>query len=340
MRSASVFILLIAMACGCSRQEKFVEQRMQMATVVEIQVLAPPSDEAGARKAMDAAFKAIAAVERELSWFEKSNDLARIRSAQPGDILKLTDWTWGSLKLARSITAETDGIYDVCAGPVIRLWGFGPDKKRRVPTEEQIQEALRRTGADKLVLLDSQQAVSTVVAGVEVDLSSLAAGFAVDRAAEALFACGYSNFLVNGGGEIRMSSTGSKTWRIGIQVPSEDAAIDDFFPNRVIKLGNGCVSTSGSYRNFFAAGTNAYAHIVNPHTGRPVQSDTVSVTTWATNCTLADAWSTALFALPVDKALALADRLPEIECLIVQVPEKGSKKFRFLESRDFAKKTR
>ena len=184
-------------------------------------------------------------------------------------------------------------------------------------------------------MLDGPRAVSSVVADVEVDLSSLAAGFAVDRAAEALLACGCSNFLVNGGGEIRAASTSDKTWRIGIQVPAEDAGLDQFFPDRVIKMKNGSVSTSGSYRNFFKAGTNAYAHIVNPKTGRPVMSDTVSVTTWATTCTIADAWSTALFTMPASNAVALAERRSDVSCLIVQIPEKGGRKFRFTASKGF-----
>ena len=335
---SQIFLFLTA-AClaACSRQEKFVEQRYQMHTVVEIQVLAPKSEAAATRAAMAAAFDAMAKVERELSWFEEGNDLARIRAAAPGTVVPVSQWTWDSLVLARGITSETDGLYDVCAGPIIRLWGFGPKATKSVPTDAEIKEALAHTGSDNLVMIEGQHAVSSVVAGVDVDLSSLAAGFAVDRASEALLSMGCSNFLVNGGGEIRSSSTGGKTWRIGIQVPAEDAAVDVYFPDRVIALKNGSVSTSGSYRNFFKAGTNAYAHIVNPKTGVPIKSETVSVTSWSTNCTLADAWSTALFTLPASNAVALADAHADVSCLIVLSPEKGGKKFRFIASKKFGK---
>ena len=338
-RLCGAALLICASLCSCSRQEKFVEQRMQMATVTEIQVLAPARDEARARAAMQSAFAAIDAVEANLSWFKPDSDPARIRRAQPGEVVKVSPWTFQSLELARSITKLTDGIYDVCAGPIIRLWGFGPGKTNRVPTDAELAAALLRTGMDKLVLLGAQQAVSSVVAGVDVDLSSLAAGFAVDRAAEALLAAGYSNFLVNGGGEIRTSSLGRKVWRIGVQVPTEDSAPGEYMQDRVLKLRTASISTSGSYRNFYKAGTSTYAHIVNPKTGRPLRSDTVSVTTWAENCTLADAWSTALFAVPVERAIELANRLPEVECLVVQHPASGNKSFRFLYSDAFRRET-
>jgi len=332
-------IVLLACLAACSRQEHFVEQRLQMHTMVEIQVLALARDAQSVRRSMDAAFAAMAKVENELSWFEKENDLARIRRAAAGQVVPVAPLVLESLQLARRLNQLSGGMYDVCAGPIIRAWGFGPGKTNSVPSEREIADALARSGMDKLVILADRQTVSTVVAGVDVDLSSLAAGCAVDKAAEALLAGGCSNFLINGGGEIRTASSGRKTWRIGIQVPAENAAFDAFFPDRIIKLKNGCVSTSGSYRNFYQAGSNTYAHIVNPATGRPAKTDTISVTTWAETCTRADAWSTALFALPAARALALADQLPEVECLIVESPAPGSKKFRFHYSKEFAHRT-
>jgi len=328
-------MLLLAGLAACSRQEQFAEQRLQMHTIVEIKVLAPARDEQAVRRTMGTAFAAMAAVEKELSWFEKENDLARIRRAVAGQVVPVSPLVLASLQLARRLNQLSGGMYDVCAGPLIRAWGFGPGKTNSVPSEHAIADTLARSGMDKLVILADRQAVSTVVAGVDVDLSSLAAGCAVDQAAAALLAGGCSNFLINGGGEIRTASTGRKTWRIGIQVPAENAAFDTFFPDRIITLKNGCVSTSGSYRNFYKAGSNTYAHIVNPMTGRPAKTDTISVTTWAESCTLADAWSTALFALPAARALTLADQLPELECLIVERPAPGSNQFRFHYSKEF-----
>lgn len=306
-----------------------------MATIVQIQVLAPRRAAPHVHAALRDAFAAIDAVEQELSWFRTNNDLARIHAAQPGEIVTLSPWTWQALLLAREIHEKTDGMYDVCAGPIIRAWGFGPGKTNRIPEDTELAAARARSGMDKLVFLPHLQAVSTVVSGIEVDLSSLAAGFAVDRAAETLFAHGFSNFLVNGGGEIRVSSIGSKLWRIGIQVPEENAPDYLYFRDRVVSLRSGAISTSGSYRNFHLAGTNRFIHIINPRTGRPLLTSTVSVTTYADTCTRADAWSTALFCLPVSQALARAEHEPNLECLIVEAPAPNAHTFTFHSSSRF-----
>ncbi len=333
-RPLLVLVLPLVLA-ACGRQQKFVQERFQMATTVQIQVLAPARDAPRVAAAMQNAFAAIDAVEREMSWFRDDNDLARIRAAQPGDIISVTSWTWQALLLARTVNSLSDGMYDVCAGPLIRAWGFGPGKTNRVPLHAELTAALARSGMDKLVLLPDRHAVSVSVAGVELDLSSLAAGFAVDCAADALRASGMRNFLVNGGGEIRVASSGSKRWRIGIQVPDDRAADDLYLRDRVIALRHGAVSTSGSYRNFHLDGTNRYMHIVNPRTGAPLQTDTLSVTTWADSCVRADAWSTALFGLSISQALAVAEREAELECVIVQAPAPGTRTYRFHYSSGF-----
>jgi thiamine biosynthesis lipoprotein len=188
---------------------------------------------------------------------------------------------------------------------------------------------------DKLVLIPGQCAVSTVVAGVHVDLSSVAKGLAADAAAKALKANGFNNFLVNAGGEIRTSSDGSKRWHVGIQVPKEDAPANEVFADRVLEMENGAVATSGSYRQYVRRGTNTYSHIVDPRTGRPLRTATVSVTVRAAECAVADAWATALYTLPAEDAVALAAGTEGIECLIIERPAEGSEMYRFRATEEF-----
>ncbi|MCX7847306.1 MAG: FAD:protein FMN transferase [bacterium] len=334
-RFLPIVVASLLVLAACSRQQKFTAQRFQMATRVEIQILASPRDATRVHTALQDAFAAIDAVEQQLSWFRTNNDLARIRLAPPGTILFLTNWTWQALLLARDLYNKTAGHYDVAAGPLIRAWGFGPGKTNRIPDEAELAAARARSGMDKLILLPHLCAVSTSVAGVDIDLSSLAAGFAVDRAAERLLAHGFSNFLVNGGGEIRVSSTGAKRWRIGIQVPDEHAPDNLYLRDRILALRHGAVSTSGSYRNFHRAGTNVFIHLINPRSGRPLHTSTVSVTTWADSCARADAWSTALFCLPVSQALALVELEPQLECLILEAPTNSLSGYRFSSSSGF-----
>jgi thiamine biosynthesis lipoprotein len=144
-----------------------------------------------------------------------------------------------------------------------------------------------------------------------------------------LKASGLVNFLVNAGGEIRTSSDGRKRWHVGIQVPREGAPADEVFSDRVLELKNGAVATSGNYRRYIRHGTNSYSHIVDPRSGRPLRTDTVSVTVQASQCAVADAWATALYTLPAAEAVVLAEVTEGIECLVIECPEERGGPYRF-----------
>jgi len=335
MRTILICVSIGLLFGACSRPQKFIEQRYQMATTTQIQLMAPPRQARAAREAIDNAFGAIDQVEQVASWFIVTSDPSRISAAPAGTVVMVSPLMMRMLVKARDLTQATGGRYDVSAGPVIRLWGFGPDKTNRVPSEAQIKAALDVTGMNKIVLMPDRNAVSTVVAGMQCDVSSLAAGLAADEATRVLLEAGFVNFLVNAGGEIRTSSDGSKIWNVGIQVPTPDSGAGEYISNRVLTMTNQSVSTSGSYQKYFSRGTNTYTHIVDPVSGRPVDSDTISVTVLADECMDADGWSTALFCLPAEDAIALADATPGIECLVVERLAPGEKEFRFLSSKGF-----
>ena len=311
--------------------EKFTEQRQQMGTFVNIQVLASSADSGKVQKAMGSAFKVIDELEQKTSRFLPESDPSKIENIKLNQIIKVSPWTWKCFELANEINRKTFGFYDITAGPLVDLWGFGKNKKQEVPSDKKINSALEIVGWRKVCLLEDFKAVSSVVAGVQIDLSSVAKGLAADVAVETLLEKGFTNVLVNAGGEIRSSSSGKKVWRVGIQVPDEN-----FFANgkkhlkdKVVKLKNSSVATSGSYLNYFKRGTNNYSHIINPKTGKPAQTETVSVTVFAKKCAVADAWATGLFMLPATEAIKLANQNPEIKCLIIERPLPGKKTFRF-----------
>ena len=239
------------------------------------------------------------------------------------------------LKIASEISIITDGKYDVTIAPLIRLWGFGTDSSNHLPSAIEISNALTTVGINKYILLDQQMALSTSVHNVDIDLSSVAKGIAADTAADVFLKSGLSNFLINAGGEIRVSSTGEKVWQIGIQVPLENSLPDEFIKERILKLENAGIATSGNYRNYFKDGSNTYSHIINPVDGKPIKTKTLSVTVIAEKCGLADAWATGLFTIQADKAVKLADSIPDIECLIIERPDASNEGFKYYYSANF-----
>jgi len=321
---------------GCSRVtiKRFTEQRQQMGTFVNIQVLAPSDKEKKVQEAMNSAFKKVDELEQKTSRFLENSDPSKIEKLKLNEILKVSSQSWECFKIADEINKKTFGFYDITAGPLVDIWGFGRKDKKEVPSENQINLALKITGWEKICLLGNLQAVSTTVSGVQIDFSSVAKGLAADIAVETLLKVGFTNLLVNAGGEIRTSSSGEKVWQVGIQIPDEETLKSQYFKNKIIKLKNSAVATSGSYLNYFKRGTNNYSHIINPKTGRPAQTETVSVTVFAKECALADAWATGLFMLPANEAIKIAEKNSKIECLIIERPLHGEKFFRFHSTKD------
>jgi thiamine biosynthesis lipoprotein len=148
--------------------------------------------------------------------------------------------------------------------------------------------------------------------GTALDLGGIAKGFAVDRAAGALRAAGADNFVVNAGGDLRVSGTkNGKPWRIGIQDPR---APDRLL--RVVTPREGAFVTSGDYERYFLWEGERYHHILDPRTGRPARGCR-SVTVWTRHGIDADALATAAFVLGPAEGLALLERLEEVEGLVV-----------------------
>ncbi len=320
---------------GCNRPkmsiEKFTEQRQQMGTFVNIQVLAPLNKEKKVTEALNSAFKIIDELEQKTSRFLPESDPSKIENLKLNQIIRVSSWSWKCFELADEINKKTFGFYDITAGPLVDIWGFGKNKKQEIPDAKKINSALEIVGWKKVCLLEDFKAVSSVVAGIQIDLSSVAKGLAADVAVEILLKHGFTNVLVNAGGEIRVSSFAEKVWRVGIQIPDENYFVngEKYLEDKVVELKNSAVATSGSYLNYFKRGTNNYSHIINPKIGKPVQTETVSVTVFAKKCAVADAWATGLFMLPATEAIKLANQNPEIECLIIERPLSGKKTFRF-----------
>ena len=147
-------------------------------------------------------------------------------------------------------------------------------------------------GWQQLEVLDGM--IRKQTPGLELDFSSIAKGWAIDQVCQVLERRGYTNYLVEAGGELRVRGR----WNIGIEHPS-----------RSCKLADEAIATSGTYRQNFGSGPRRYSHLIDPRTGRPVAHQTVSVSVRASDCGHADAWSTALNVLGAETGLPLADRL-------------------------------
>ena len=278
--------------------------------------------------------KQLKAINLSMSVFKKNSEISRFNRDSTIQ-MKVSEDFFSVLKTAEYIWKQSGGALDGTVSPLIEIWGFGRNKKKTVPTKEQIDTALKKTGFQNIKLYDGT--IRKLKPGITLNLGSIAKGFAVDKVSSVLKKMGIDNFFVEIGGEIYVSGKkpGGIKWVIGINTPSKNASLKNYF--RAMELQDQAIATSGDYRNFFQKGNKSYSHIINPKTGYPVSNGVVSVSIVAKNCTLADGLATSIMVMGVEKGIKLLNRLEDVEGLIVvkdkMVKDQG--KLKIYKSRNF-----
>lgn len=239
-----------------------------------------------------------------MSTYREDSELSRFNRAPVGVPFFVSPPVAEVIAESLRIARLSEGAFDVTVGPVVNLWGFGPQKRpERVPDDEALAAALARVDIHALRLDDGQLSKSKPV---YIDLSGIAKGYAVDQVAEYLEAQGIQDYLVEIGGEIRThgEKPDGSPWRIAVEKPiSTERSVQ-----RILELGNAAVATSGDYRNYFESNGVRYSHTIDPQTGRPITNRVASVTVITERCMTADALATAFTVMGAEAGLAMAER--------------------------------
>ena len=255
----------------------------------------------------DSINKTLAAISLSMSTYDVESELSRFNSSSSTDWFTASDALVEVLGTANEVSKLTGGAFDITVGPLVNLWGFGPqDSHGEVPGKDEIESALARTGYRNIELKQAPAAVRKQLPGLYIDLSSIAKGYAVDRIAGLLEQKGIENYLVEIGGELRGKGQNERgrSWRVGIERPSTtDRAV-----YAVVEINEAGLATSGDYRNYFEQDGQRYSHTIDPVTGRPVTHRLASVTVVTASAARADALATALMVLGPEDGYALAER--------------------------------
>ncbi|HYO23598.1 MAG TPA: FAD:protein FMN transferase, partial [Lacipirellulaceae bacterium] len=244
----------------------------------------------------------------QMSTWRSDSEVARFNAAPPNEWFEVSPATAAVVLRALELHRQTEGASDVTIGPVHRLWGFGAGARETagaeipIPSDHALAEARARVGAKHLQARSEPPALRKDRAGIEIDLSSLAAGYAVDLIVELLRGAEVHDAMVELGGEVRAigSRRDGKAWRIGIRSPpSAGPAIVE-----VVPLSDLALATSGDYHNVRTVGGARVAHIIDPRTGRPLPYGGLSVTVVAPTCFQADGVATALCVMGLERGLA------------------------------------
>ena len=252
-------------------------------------------------------------VDNSLSPFNKSSVITAINN---NTSTKADKYLTEVFMLAQTVNKETDGAFDITVAPLVNAWGFGFRNGTR-PTESQTDSLLAIVGQEKVTLKDGEIIKSDP--RIMLDCSAIAKGFGVDKVAEFLASKGIKNYLVEIGGEISARGKNSRgtEWNIGITKPIDDSLSVNQENQAVLQITDKAMATSGNYRNFYYEGGKKYAHTINPHTGKPAQSDILSATVIAESCAVADAYATAFMVLGSSKAQEVLKKHPELQAYLI-----------------------
>ncbi len=257
--------------------------------------------------ALKAAFdKRLAEINKVMSTYDPESELMQINRAPVAQPLPISDDLAAVLALSLQIYSQTAGGFDVTVGPLVNRWGFGPVEAKGKPDEAEVATLLASVGSDALTLEQADSGWQLVKhKPVFIDLSAIAKGWAVDELAGMLVARGYQDFLVEIGGELRVSGKNARgaNWSIAVERPS----LAQGGVQAAIGVSNLAVATSGSYRNYQMYNGVQYSHTIDPSTGQPVTHNMVSITVLADTCAEADALATGFNVMGPEAALAEAE---------------------------------
>jgi len=269
--------------------------------------------------AVQKARELVDSIEVKLSTYQTESEINAMNSSAFMEDFKCSDVLWENLKLADYAYKVSNGGFDVTIGPLVKLWSI-KKKRSELPEENEIKEALKLVGFDKLELNDKEKSVRFKVDGLRVDFGGLTKGWAVDKAAEMFLRNGFDKFIVNLGGNLYCSPNtpeGKTSFKVGIKDPKK--------PDKLcakVDLKSQAVATSGNYEQFIIIDEKRYTHIIDPRTGYPV-SGVDAVTVISASATLSDILSTAIFVEGEGIIPKLHEKIQKLNVLFIDIQEDG-----------------
>ncbi|WP_047541226.1 FAD:protein FMN transferase [Methylotenera versatilis] len=261
----------------------------------------------------------------QMSTWQEDSNLSVFNRADANTWHVLPASFFAVLDCALKVAAETNGAFDPTIGPLVNLWGFGPEGQRTSPPDTTEVKALHTYCGWQKIKLDSEGMRALQAGNVYVDFSGIAKGYSVDRIARALQNASIENYLIEVGGELYGAGIkpDGQPWWIALETSPDATSVTE----SVVALHGLAVATSGDYRRYFEHHGQHYAHTIDPRTGFPIDRASnalVSVTVLHAECMVADALATAFTVMGVDAALAYAKQ-KDIAALLIEHKADGFK---------------
>ena len=304
--AAAIAVLMLLCGCAPSRENVSEKELFAMDTYMKFTAYGDNSE-----AALSDICNKIEELEKLFSVTDESSDISRINTAQ-GNIVNVSSDTENIISRSVEISRLTEGNADITVYPLVRAWGFTTGEYA-VPTEEVIKGLLDNTGYENITLSEN---TVTVPENFQLDLGSIAKGYAGEICAEMLRSEGVSSAILNLGGNIQ--TVGEKPdgspWKVAVTDPFSQS---DFICT--VEVRDKAVVTSGNYQRYFIADNGKkYCHIIDPKTGYPADNGLASVTVIGDSGTYCDGLSTALFVMGKDKSAEFWKERRDFDMIIIE----------------------
>lgn len=278
----------VILTSGCSLESKYNCEFFAMDTVMTINAYGSNSE-----SAVKAAQNEINRLDKLLSVQNENSEIFKLNQSKE---MTVSEDTLTLITRSKEIYKITDGAFDITCEPLTREWGFYSGLENKLPSQKAIENALEGVGAEHINIENHTVKLDE---NTSLDLGGIAKGYASQKAAEILKENGVTSALMSLGGNVR--AVGSKPdgdfWSVAITNPDENSKSIG-----TLKISDKAVVTSGGYQRYFEENGQIYHHIIDTKTGYPADIGLKSVTVVSDDDTLADALSTSLFVMGLEKS--------------------------------------
>ena len=296
---------------GCASSAHVVKRgQMHMGTLVFLTAVA--SDDQLAHDAIEKGFAEIHRLEEILSTWIPESELSRVNAAAGNAPVKVSPETIEVLEHSLAMARLTDGGFNVAIGPAVEAWNVS--REGRIPSQESLDAARSLMDLSEVHVNKEAGTVYLARSGMRVDVGGIGKGYAADSAARVMQEAGAAAGVVAISGDIKTFGRlpDGQRFVFGIQHPRQENGIT----LGRLELEDEAVSTAGDYQRYFLKNGIRYHHILDPRTLRPARL-AQSVTIVARSGVLADGLDTGIFVMGPEQGMALIERLPGVEGVIV-----------------------
>ncbi len=309
-----LIILISIISCNTNSLNPYSETSFAMGTVCTITLY-----EKNNGFNFDEAFNIIKGIENRMSPLVIDSELYNININAGVKPVRVSEDTYFVIKEGIKYANLTDSKFDITIGPLVTLWGIGTDRQQ-VPKPDRIKAVLPLIGSELIKLNDKNRSVYLENKNMSIELGGIAKGYAADIIRDFLIKKGFSKGIINLGGNVLTFGLKAPKipWKIGVQNPVDSRG------NYIgtLDIDASAVVTSGIYERYFEVEGEKYHHILDPHSGYPVDNELLSISIVTPSGIKADAWSTLVFSAGLIRGMKLLESTEDMEGIFITKDKK------------------